>query len=164
MNRDSKQKTAYEQQEETPQRGGSGVSQGRSLLNLSDLEGMSYWYQSLGANRAHGWERWQGIELLVIECHFCPRHLFMHSILICIATWGRHFLFLQVTMQTQNDKFSYLRLHSWRAVYVEHKHLCLVVLYLFTFFLPKGKCRGPTHPQTESVSWGGSCLALCLKL
>lgn len=57
MNRDSKQKTAFEQQEETPQRGGSGVSQGRSLLNLSDLEGMSYWYQSLGANRAHGWER-----------------------------------------------------------------------------------------------------------
>lgn len=57
MNQDSKQKTNSEQQEETPRRGGSGVSQGRGVLNLSDLEGMSHWHQGLGANRAHEWER-----------------------------------------------------------------------------------------------------------
>lgn len=68
-------------------------SWGRVLPNPSAVGGMSHWHQRLGGNRGHSWERWQGKELWFVKYHRCCRHLHIHSILICITTWGRYYFY-----------------------------------------------------------------------
>lgn len=65
-------------------------------------------------------------------------------------------------MQTQNDESLISDYTVWPSSIYGTQTSLSRGLYLFTFFLPKGKCRGPTQPRTEVYLGEEASLALLL--